>query len=64
MSAQEFSLVIVETPNDAVLVLKPYCKKCATNKLSAIKYCSISLQDAKELIKNYNIKACKINCEC
>ena len=62
--AQEFSLVIISSNEDAVLVLKPFCKICATNKLDAIRFCNISLEDAKDLAKTCGTRMCRVKCEC
>jgi len=64
MSQQELSLVILSTDEDAALVLKPFCKQCVTNKLSAIRFCHIDSNDAKDLVRTCGVKVYKVKCIC
>ncbi len=60
----EYSLAVVDTDEDIVIILKPYCHNCAVKKLNILKIYDVSKQDASDLIKNYKIRGCRIKCEC
>jgi hypothetical protein len=62
-SAQGFSLAIVASNEDAVLLLKPYCVTCATIKLDVIRFCSISTEDAKDLVKTCGVRCVRVKCD-
>lgn len=51
----QVALAIVETNEDAVLVSRPFCEKCATKKLKALFFCKISNKEAIELSKLYKL---------
>lgn len=51
----QVALAILETNEDAVLVSRPFCQKCATKKLKALFFCKISNKEAMELSKLYKL---------
>lgn len=64
-STPEFDLVLLASSDDVALIKKPYCNRCANEKLDILKAFSASQNDIawykqnKDVIKAYNIK-----CEC
>ena len=69
----ECYLAILEKPSpliplpydqDSVLIKLPVCQKCAKNKLSVIRFCNISKEDASDLVNSCQVKCVNIRCEC
>ena len=52
----QLSLAILESNEDVVLIAKPFCEKCATNKLKVLFFCKISNKEAKDLDRLYKTK--------
>jgi hypothetical protein len=57
-------MALVNGKEDIVIILKNYCEKCANDKLNIIKTFPIDKQNATDLIKKYDIRPCRIKCEC
>lgn len=53
--ADQLSLAILESNEDAVLIKNPFCQNCATTKLKVLFFCKISDKDAQDLVKLYKM---------
>jgi hypothetical protein len=60
----EYDMALVQDSRDVVLMLIPYCEACAIRKLGILRIFPIVSHDAKDLCKNYKIKAYRVRCEC
>ena len=59
----EFKLVVSSSNEDFKLVIKPFCQKCAKNKLSLLTSFDLSRDEAREMCK-LGLNIYKIKCEC
>ena len=48
----------------SVLIKLPLCERCVTKKLSIIKLCKISREDAQDLAETCQVKCVNVKCEC
>ncbi len=56
-------LAIISSPEDAKIILKPFCKTCAYRKLEIISIYDLTDIEARDMI-NYGVRPCRIRCEC
>ena len=63
MSDRNFSLVVTSSNEDFVLVVKPFCHKCAKNKVMLLSSFDLSKNEAKDMYK-LGLKVFNIVCEC
>jgi hypothetical protein len=60
----EFDFAIIQGPEDAVLIAKPYCDKCAKAKLDIVKTFNADGIDVKKLVSEHKLRCIRVNCEC
>lgn len=62
-TVKEYNIALVQGDEDIVLILLPFCKFCATNKLNILKLYNAEPEDIMTLLK-LKTKVYKITCEC
>lgn len=59
-----FTLCIIKSDEDFVIVKDKYCEKCLNNKIGVIYKYEINKDEAKEYGKIYGIRGIIVKCEC
>ena len=63
--SKTFTMAIVASNEDSLLLLRPFCQTCASAKLDVIRYLAdtISEKEAKEWIKDYGLRPVRVQCD-
>ena len=57
-------MVLLDTKEDVILVLPPYCKYCMQRKLSCIQVIGEISENEINQLRNLNVRIVKVKCEC
>jgi hypothetical protein len=59
-----FTLCVVKTSDDFIIVKDKYCEVCLLKKLDIVSKYEITIEEAKIFGTQYSVKGCIIKCAC
>ena len=59
-----FTLCVVKTSDDFIIVKDKYCDICLNQKLNVVIKYEITIEEAKLFGTQYSVKGCIIKCNC
>lgn len=60
----KFTFCVIKSDEDFILIGNDFCGKCANDKLEILTKYEVDEEEARDLIRNYQLRCVCIRCEC